>query len=328
MTTRRNLLIAIGTGLVVLPFSGRAQETARTPHIGYLSAGTLETNDVFLGALREGLRELGYIDGKNIVIDVRWAGDAAYLFPQLAASLVQGKPSAIVTTCIPSTRAAKGATGTIPVVMSVDGDPVDARLVASLARPGGNVTGEWTLFDELIVKWLELLHSVVPKVRDIAILFNPANLLDPYWSAQFEEAAPHVGVKTFRFEARTPADLDRAFADMKTQNVGGLVINVEAFLASQLQHIISLADRNKLPAIYGFREFTDAGGLMSYGISFRDYYKRVARYVDLTLRGVKPADLPVERPSKIELVVNLATARRLGIGIPPQLLVRADEVIQ
>ena len=328
MTMRRKLLIAIGTGLVVLPFSGRAQKTAGIPHVGYLSAGTLETNDAFLDALKGGLRELGYIEGKNIVIDVRWAGDAAYLFPQLAASLVQDKPSAIVTTCIPSTRAAKGATGTIPVVMSVDGDPVDAKLVASLARPGGNVTGEWTLFDELIVKWLELLHIAVPKVRDVAILFNPDNLLDPYWSAQFEEAAQRVGVKALRFEARTPADLDRAFADMKTQSVGGLVINVEAFLASQVQHIVSLADRYKLPTIYGFREFTDAGGLMSYGISFRDYYKRVARYVDLTLKGVKPADLPVERPTKIELIVNLATARRLGVSIPPQLLVRADEVIQ
>jgi putative ABC transport system substrate-binding protein len=328
MTTRRKLLIAIGTGLVVLPFSGRAQKTAKISHIGYLSAGTLETNDAFLGALKDGLRELGYIDGKNVMIDVRWAGDAAYLFPQLAASLVQDKPSAIVTTCIPSTRAAKGATGTIPVVMSVDGDPVGAGLVASLARPGGNVTGEWTLFDQLIVKWLELLHIAVPKVSDVAILFNPDNLLDPYWSAQFEEAAQRVGVKAVRFEARTPADLDRAFANMKTQSAGGLVINVEAFLASQVQHIVSLADRYKLPAIYGFREFTDAGGLMSYGVSFRDYYKRVARYVDLVLKGVKPADLPVEQPTKIELVVNLATARKLGVSMPPQLLVRADEVIQ
>jgi putative ABC transport system substrate-binding protein len=328
MTTRRKLLIAIGTGLVVLPFPSRAQKTAKISHIGYLSAGTLDTNDAFLGALRDALRDLGYIDGKNIVIDVRWAGDAAYLFPQMAASLVQGKPSAIVTTCIPSTRAAKGATGTIPVVMSVDGDPVDAKLVASLARPGGNVTGEWTLFDELIVKWLELLHIAVPNVRDVAILFNPDNLLDPYWSAQFEEAAQRVGVKALRFEARTPADLDRAFADMKTQSVGGLVINVEAFLASQAQRIVSLGDRYKLPTIYGFREFTDAGGLMSYGISFRDYYKRVARYVDLVLKGAKPADLPVERPTKIELVINLKTAKALGLTIPQSLLLRADEVIQ
>ena len=157
---------------------------------------------------------------------------------------------------------------------------------------------------------------------------NPNNLLDPYWSAQFDEAAQRVGVKVVRFEARTPADLDPAFADMKTKNVGGLVINVEAVLASQVQHIVSLADRYRLPAIYGFREFTDAGGLMSYGISFRDFYKRVARYVDSVLKGVKPADLPVERPTKIELVVNLATARRLGVSIPLQLLVRADELIQ
>lgn len=328
MTTRRKLLIAIGTGLLVLPLPSRAQKTAKIFHIGYLSAGTVETNDAFLGALRDGLRELGYIDGKNIVIDVRWAGDAAYLFPQMAASLVQDKPSAIVTTCIPSTRAAKNATGTIPVVMSVDGDPVQAKLVASLARPGGNVTGEWTLFDELILKWVELLHIATPNVRDVAVLFNPDNLLDPYWSAQFEEAAQRVGVKAVRFEARKPADLDRAFADMKTKNAGGLVINVEAFLASQVQHIVSLADRYRLPAVYGFREFTDAGGLMSYGVSFRDYYKRVARYVDLVLKGAKPADLPVERPTKIELIVNLAAARKLGVNIPPQLLVRADEVIQ
>ena len=281
-----------------------------------------------LAALKDGLRELGYIDGKNIAIDVRWAGSNASTLPELAASLVQTNPTTIIGTCIPSTRAAKVATKTIPVVMSVDGDPVEAGLVSSLARPGGNVTGTSTLFDELIPKWLELLNAAVPKVRHFGFFSHD----NPYFWAQFEGAAQRIGVKTsgieIGFEMHSLADLDRAFDDMKKQGAGALVVMTDPFMAGHLDRIVALADRYRLPAIYGYREFAEAGGLMSYGLSFRDYFRRVARYVDLVLKGAKPVDLPVEQASKIELVINLATARKLGVILPAQLLARAERLIE
>ncbi len=328
MTTRRRMLAGTGATLAALPFRGWGESKSTVTRIGYLSTGSANSNGAFLVALKDALRELGYVDGRNIAIDVRWSGDNAGLFPQLAASLVKDRPDLIVGTCIPSTRAAKDATSAIPVVMSVDGDPVAAGLVASLARPGGNVTGTSTLFEELIQKWLELLHAAVPKARNIAILSNPDNVIDPYFSARFDEAAQRIGVKTLRVESRVPSDFGRAFADIKQRNADGLVVMTEAFFAGQVQRIVPLADRYRIPAIYGYREFVDAGGLMSYGISYREYFKRVARYVDAVLRGSRPADLPVEQPTKIELVINLPTARKLGIAMPPQLLVRADRVIE
>jgi putative ABC transport system substrate-binding protein len=328
MTTRRRLLLALGTALAGWPVLARAQQAAKIPHVGYLSVGGEDSNGVFLNALKDGLRELGYIDGKNIAVDVRWAGAEAYEFPKLAASLVKDGPTAIVTTCVPSTRAAKEATGTIPVVMSVDGDPVAAGLVRSLARPGANVTGWSTLFEELIPKWLELLRSAVPQARNIVIIRNPENLVDPYFWGKFEEAAERIGVRPLSFEAKVSTELELGFAAMKKQGADGLIVMIDAFLASQSRRIVALADRYRLPAIYGFREFAEAGGLMSYGLSFRDHFRGVARYVDAVLRGTKPTDLPVQQPTKIELVVNIATARKLGVSIPQQLLVRADRVIE
>lgn len=327
LITRRKLVGGLITA-AMWPYAVRAQQKPGVPRIGYLSTGSADSNGTFLAALKDGLRELGYIEGKDIVIDVRWAGTAASDFPKLAATLVRDKPSLIIGTCIPSTRAAKNATRSIPVVMSVDGDPVAAGLVASLGRPGGNVTGISTLFEELIPKWLELVTAAVPKVRDVAILSYPDNVADPYFSARFDEAAKRIGVKALRIEASSPGDIDRGFATIKNQGAGALVVMTEAFFVEHLQRFIPLADRYKLPAIYGYREFAEAGGLMSYGISYRDYYRRMARYVDLVLKGAKPADLPVEQPSKIELVVNLATARKLGLSMPSQLLVRAERVIE
>ncbi len=328
MMDRRTFLGACGLAFGGFPLAMRAQPKPAVVRLGYLSTGTPESNSAFLGALRDALRDLGYVEGRNIVLDVRWAGDNAGSFPDLAAALVRERPELIVGTCIPSTRAAKNATSTIPVVMSVDGDPVAAGLVASFARPGGNVTGASTLFETLVEKWLELLRVAVPKARDVAILSNPDNVIDPYFSARFDAAAQRIGVKTLRVEARTPADIDRAFAEMKQRNAGGLVVMTEAFFAGQVERIVSLAARYRLPAVYGYREFAEAGGLMSYGLSYRDYFRRVARYVDAVLKGAKPADLPVEQPTTIELAVNLRTAQALGLTVPPGLLVRADEVIR
>ena len=328
MRRRRELLVALGAALATGPMLGRAQQSGGIPHIGYISLGSPHSNGAFLDAFKDGLRELGYADGRNIVIDVRWAGDSPADLPRLAASLVKDQPNAIVGTCIPSTRAAKEATRTIPVVMSVDGDPVAAGLIASFARPGGNVTGTATLFEELIPKWVELLTTAAPRIRSVALLHNPADVVDPFYAAQVVEAAKRVGVDVSQFEAYAAANLDTAFAAMHDKGAGGIVVITEAFFAAEVERIVSLAERYKLPAIYGFREFARSGGLMSYGVSFRDYYKGVARYVDAVLKGTKPADLPVEQPRRIELVINLKTAKSLGLAIPQPLLLRADEVIQ
>jgi putative ABC transport system substrate-binding protein len=296
------------------------------PHIAYLSQGSEADRGVFLGAFREGLGELGWIDGKNIVIDVHWA--LAYQFPQIAASLVKRNPAAIVGTCIPSTRAAKNATSTIPVVMSVNGDPVESGLVASLARPGANVTGTSTLFEELIPKWFELTTTTVPKIRTVAVMANPESVGDEYWWEQAQQAAERMRLNVVRTEAHTPADFGREFGRMKKQRVEAFVLMIDAYFLNEMQRIVSLANEYNLPGIYGFREYVEAGGLISYGLSYRDYYKNVARYVDKVLRGIKPADLPVEQPTKIELAINLTSAKTIGLTIPQSLLVRADKVIQ
>ncbi len=313
---------------LTLPHPGHAEQASNIPHIGYLSVGSEASNRAFLGAFKDGLRELGYVEGRNIAIDVRWAGSSPSDFPQLAATLARAAPNAIVTTCMPSTQAAKDATTIIPIVMSVDGDPVAAGLVASLARPGGNVTGTSTLFEELVPKWLELLTAAVPKARVIAALINPENVANPYFWAKLQQAAQRVGVKVFRVEVKTARDLDgeldRAFASMKQQRADAFVVMIDPILTSYAERIIALADRYKLPGIYSYREFAEAGGLMSYGLSYRDYFKGVSRYVDKVLKGTKPENLPVEQPSKIEFVINLTTAKKLGVKIPQELLLRAD----
>jgi putative tryptophan/tyrosine transport system substrate-binding protein len=328
MVTRRRVVLALGTGALAAPLAPFAQKKPTPiPHIGYLSQGSEESRGAFLAAFRDGLRELGWIDRENIIIDVHWS--PAYEFPQVAASLVKRNPTMIVGTCIPSTRAAKNATATIPVIMSVNGDPVESGLVASLARPGANVTGTWTLFEELISKWLELITTAVPTVHTVAVLSNPESIDDEYWWARGEDTAKRVGVNVVRAEASTAAGLEIALPNaIKDGHAGALVVMVDAFFLSQVQRIVTLANVHRLPGVYGFREYAEAGGFMSYGLSYRDYYKGVAHYVDKVLRGTKPADLPVQQPTKIELTVNLVAAKGLGITFPQSLLLRADRVIE
>jgi putative tryptophan/tyrosine transport system substrate-binding protein len=314
-------------GLAVVPIRAHAQAVA-VPRIGYMSTGNEEQREIFLASLREGLRELGWTDGRNIVIDVRWAGQDASSFPKIANDLVRTHPSAIVSTCIPSTRAAKAASATVPVVMSIDGDPVDAKLIASFARPGGNVTGTSTLFEALIPKWIELIKFAVPSAHEVALVSDPDNLADPYYAAKVHEAARRIGVAAVHLSVRSRSEIAPALMQIDRKRVGAAVVMTDALLASEIETIVPLVDRLRLPAVYGFTEFVEAGGLMSYGFSFRQYYRRVARYIDAVLRGAKPAELPVEQPTKIELVVNRAAADRLGLTFPPQLLVRADRVIR
>jgi putative ABC transport system substrate-binding protein len=327
MDTRRRVFLALGANVLAAPSALLAQQSiSKIPHIAYLSQGSDATRGAFLGAFRDGLREFGWIDGKNMIIDISWG--SPYEFPQIAASLVMRNPAVIVGTCIPSTRAAKNVTTTIPVVMSVNGDPVEAGLVASLGRPGANVTGTTTLFEELIPKWIEIITTTVPGARTIAVMVNPESVDDEYWWAQVQQAAERIRVNVVRAEAHTPEGLDSAFASMNKQRAGAFVLMVDAYFLNEVQRIVTLANKNKLPGVYGFREYAEAGGLVSYGLSYRDYYRGVARYVDKVLRGTKPADLPVEQPTKIELVINLASAKSLGVTIPGQIVARANRLIE
>jgi putative ABC transport system substrate-binding protein len=326
MVTRRRIVLALGSGILAVPCASFARGSrSAIPHVAYLSTGSRAERGVFLAAFRDGMREFGWIDGRNVVIDVQWA--PAYEFPRVAASLVERNPAAIVGTCIPSTRAAKEATASIPVVMSVNGDPVESGLVASLARPGANVTGTWTLFEDLIPKWLEIITTIVPDARVVAVLVNPESVDSEYWWSQVQMKAKQVGVNVVRAEARQVSRLEPAFAKMKAQRADALVTMVDAFFLNQLQPIVKLANDNGIPGMYGFREYAEAGGLVSYGLSYRDYFKGVARYVDKVLRGSRPAELPVEQPTRFELVVNRRAAKALGVAIPQSVLVRADQVI-
>jgi ABC-type uncharacterized transport system substrate-binding protein len=327
MVTRRKVVLALGAGVLAVPRASLAQGAhSAIPHVAYLSQGSQADRGVFLEALRDGLRELGWVDGKNIVIDADWAG--AHEFPEVAASVVARKPAAIVGTCIPSTRAAKNATSTIPVVMSVNGDPVESGLVASLARPGKNVTGTSTLFEALMPKWIEIITAIVPDARSVAVLANPASVDDEYWWTQIRQVAERSRVSVMRAEATSAAGLQRAFATMREHRVSAVVTMVDAYFLNEVQRIVTLANANGLAGMYGFREYAEAGGLVSYGLSYRAYFKDVARYVDKVLRGTKPADLPVAQPTKVELVINLNTAKALGVTIPQSLLARADDVIR
>ncbi len=326
MNRRRQLLLALGAGALAMPRAFAQQASPKIPHVVYLSQGAESTRGAFLAAFKDALRDLGWTDGKNIIVETQWA--PAREFPAVAASVVKRNPAAIVGTCIPSTRAAKNATSTIPVVMSVNGDPVGAGLVASLAHPGANVTGASTLFEQLIPKWLETITAAVPQAKSIAVLANPDSISDEYWWTQIQGVAKSKRVKLLRAEARTSAGLESTFESMKKQRADAFIMMVDAFFLNEIQRIVTLASVYKLPGIYGFREYAEAGGLMSYGLSYRDYYKGVARYIDKVLKGAKPANLPVEQPTKIELVVNRATARMLGLTLPDQLLARADKVIQ
>jgi putative ABC transport system substrate-binding protein len=327
MIKRRRIVLALGASALTLPCASLAQTyPAAVRHVVYQSQGSPADRGAFLAAFKDGLRELGWVDGENIIIDVHWAPPGE--FPRIAASVVKRNPAAIVGTCIPSTRAAKDATATIPVVMSVNGDPVESGLVASLARPGANVTGTWTLFEALIPKWLEMINTAVPDARAVAVLANPESVSDEYWWTRLQQHAKQAGVVVVRAEAYSGATLERAFATMKERRIDAVVTMADAYFLNEIQRFVKLASDHKLPGIYGFREYAEAGGLISYGLSYRDYFKGVARYVDRVLRGANPADLPVQQPTKIELVINLKTAKSLGLTIPQPLLVRADELIQ
>jgi putative ABC transport system substrate-binding protein len=320
-------IIPLALALLAAPLAAEGQQAGRTVTIGYLgnSSPSLESNVV--EAFREGLRQLGYVEGRNLIIKFEWAEGQQERHPVLARELVRLKPDVILTTGTPGALAAKQATQSIPIV-AIAGDLVEAGLVSSLAKPGGNVTGLSVLQPELEGKRLELLKEAVPKLSRVAVLLNPANPFTTIaWKAT-QPAAKALSVELQRVEARGANDLDRALARIEAAHPDGLVVIADRFLLSNRASIVQFVVKNRLPSMFSFREFAQEGGLMAYAPDFADSYRRAATYVDKILKGAKPADLPIEQPTKFELVINLKTARALGLTIPQSLLLRADEVIQ
>jgi putative ABC transport system substrate-binding protein len=302
-----------------------AEQLQKIPRIGILRIGS--PPDPFVEAFKQGLRELGYVEGRNITIEYRWADGKRERLPKLAADLVSLNVDVIVASADAPAVAAKQATTVIPIVMPASGDPVEAGLVASLARPGGNVTGFATQGNELPGKWIELLKEALPDVSRVAVLWDPDTAQGQLRVA--ETSARALGVRLQVLNARGPPDFETAFAEMQRNRADALVVLSSQVFYAHRARLVELAARQRLPTMYHQKEFVvGSGGLMSYGANFHELFRRAAGYVDKILKGAKPADLPVEQPTKFELVINLKTAKALGLGIPQSLLLRADQVIQ
>jgi putative ABC transport system substrate-binding protein len=329
VSTRRVFLGGLAGGLLVAPRAADAQPVGKVHRIGYLGSGSSTSNPHLPGAFRQGLRELGWIEGQNIVIEYRFAEGRLDRLPALAAEVVRMKVDIIAASPTPAALAAKNATGTIPIVFTSVPDPVGLGLVASLARPGGNVTGlTYSVGFNIFGKDLELLKEAVPKARRVAVLANPASPSGPLTISEITGAARSLGLQLLLLEARGPDDFEGAFTAMAKERVGALFVVTDPAFIPHRARLVDLTAKNRLPSIFTQREDAEAGALMSYGPSLSDIYRRAATYVDKILKGAKPADLPVEQPTKFELVINLKTARALGLTIPPSLLQRADDVIQ
>jgi len=319
---RRTFLAGTGAALLAAPLATEAQQPARPPRIGYLSSGSPSAARHLLDAFGQGLRVLGYMEGQNLTIDYRWVEGRSDQLPSLVEELVRLKVDAIVTHGAVPTRAARRATAAIPIVFASSGDAVATGLVASLARPGGNVTGLTIIAPELAGKRLELLREAIPRFTRLAVLWNSAN---PVVMPEFKEtevAAQTLGVQIQSLEVTDPGRFAGAFSAMTGERADALIVLSDALFLSQTARIVSLAAKSRLPAMYAESEFIVAGGLTSYGSSLVVQYRRAATYVDKIPRGAKPADLPVEQPTKFDLVINLKTAKALGLTIPPSLLGR------
>jgi putative ABC transport system substrate-binding protein len=330
MNRRRRLVLALMAGALAAPLASFAQQPAKIARIGFLHAASPEgIGDVHLQAFRDGLRELGYVEGKNLQLEVRWGEGKLERLPALAAELVQAKVDIIVAATSPSVAAARQATRVIPIVMPTSSDPVGDGLVASLAHPGGNITGLSQMAPELGEKRLQLLKEIFPKVSHaMAVLWNPAYVGMRARFQQAQVAAPAVGLTVRSVEVRDTRELDAAFEAIAREHPEALLLLVDPFTFSQRSRIVEFAAEQRLPAIYESRDFVDVGGLISYGPNIPDQFRRAAAYVDKILRGAKPADLPIEQPTKFELVINMRAAKALGIKLPESILLRADRVIE
>jgi putative ABC transport system substrate-binding protein len=320
------LSVVLTLGLLVVPFAAEAQQ-AGVPRIGFLGAASASGYAPQLKAFRQGLRDLGYVEGKNIAIEYRWAEGKYARLPELAAELAHRKVDVLVTHGLPGTQAAKGVTTTIPIVIAAVGDAVASGLVASLARPGGNVTGLSYFLPELTAKRLELLKEAVPRIARVALLLNPDNPANGPILQAVNARATALKVEVRQVEARGPQDFEGALSAVASRRGDALVVIDDGTLVANARGVAALAAKTRLPSI-GFKEFAEAGGLMAYGVNFLDMFRRAAVFVDKILKGTKPADLPVEQPTEFELLINLKTAKDLGLTIPQSILIRANEVIQ
>ena len=328
MMERRVFVTAVGMSLLAAPVGVVAQQAPRVPRVGYLFSFTPAEGSHLWEACRQGLRELGYVEGRNIVLEPRWAEGRYDRLPELAADLVRLKVDVIVVAATPGSRAVKAATSTIPIVIVAVGEPVKAGLVASLARPGGNVTGLGLLTSELSGKRLQLLADVLRNVPRVALLMNPGNPVHAVFLEETRVAAQSLGVQLQPLGARTPGEIEKAFDAATGGRATALIVFDDPAIWSYRTRIVALAAKRRLPVMYGYREFVDVGGLISYGPDRIDHYRRTANYVDKILRGAKPADLPIEQPTKFELALNLKTAKALGLTIPQALLLRTDHLVE
>ena len=327
MSNRREFMSLLGGAAVAWPLAARAQQPAM-PVVGFLNGGSPGPYAPYVAAFRQGLKEAGYIEGENVTIEYRWLEGQYDRAPSMAAELVRRQVAVIVANT-PGNLAAKAATTTIPIVFTTAGDPVQLGFVASLSRPGGNLTGVTQLSVEVGPKRLELAHELVPAATIIGLLVNPTSptLAEPI-TRNLQEASRTLGLKLHVLHASTEREIEKAFATLLQLRAGALVISPDSFFNIQSEQLAALALRQAMPAIYQYRPFAAAGGLVSYGGNLADSYRTAGVYTGRILKGEKPADLPVQQSTKVELIVNLKTARTLGITVPTALLVRADEVIE
>ena len=325
---RRAFIGAVTGGLLAAPLAGEGQESTTRPRVGFVGAESQSTNQHFLDAFRQGMRDNGYVDGQNVTIDARWADGRSERFPELIGELIRLDSRVIVTVSLQAALAAKKFTTSTPIVF-IASDPLGVGLVASLARPGGNVTGlSLFLGEEFSSKWLELLREVISRVLRVAVLLNRASPASVGYLTVLQGAAQKLGIKLWPQDVRDLSQFEGAFAAMVAERAQGLVVVVDPLTVRYRGRIVELAAKNRIPAVYGFREFVGAGGLMAYGVNVPYLCRRAAGYVDKILKGTKPGDLPIEQPTTFELVINLKTAKALGLTIPPSLLARADQVIE
>jgi putative ABC transport system substrate-binding protein len=325
----RAITVALLLTLILLQIHlASAQQPARVPRIGFLNALFPTTSPARIEAFRQGLRDVGYAEGKNIIIEYRYAERRFDRLPALAAELVRLKVDVIVTSASQETRAAKEATSTIPIVMTNDADPVATGTVASLARPGGNITGLSTLSPELSGKRLQLLKEIIPKLTRVAVLGNSTSPGNADTLKELEVAAQELKLELQYLDVLSVNDIETAFRAAGKERADAVIVLSGSILTSQRRQIIDLAVKSRVPASYARPEFVESGGLMTYGVSLVDNFRRAASYVDKILKGANPADLPVEQPTKFELVINLKAAKQIGLAIPPNVLVRADRVIK
>jgi ABC-type uncharacterized transport system substrate-binding protein len=324
---RREFITLLGGAAVAWPLAARAQQPERMRRIGFLGGGTVSLQPIYNGLL-QGMRELGYREGKDFVVEWRLAEGQYERFTEFAAEMVRLKVEVIVVSTPAGIRPTQQATSTIPIVMGYSTDPIGSGFVTSLARPGGNVTGLASSLDDIVPKQIELLASAVPGLSRVGLLVNPGNPNTPPVLKSAQASARQAGFVLVAVEAQTPSELEAAFVTLTKERVGAVIVIADAFFNSQRRRLVELALQARLPTMFGQREYAQEGGLMSYGESLFEFYRRAANYVDKIFKGANPADLPIEQPTLFKLVINRKTADALGVTIPPQLYIFADEVIE